>query len=151
MHSAIIAKTDTTHYIPRGAPIKFQIFFIFKKIDRLFRFSKNLACPVGQVCFDLLAWCVAFFHALLMFVFAFLFCFAIFWEFSVSTVLVLFVFIEKLQNEWCSFFCFSELCILNPVFTPIVRNFLCVYFPASLRFGFVYELACFPYFWQSFW
>ena len=51
MHSSIITKIDTTHYIPRGAPSKIQYFFILKKFDRRFLFSRSLACPVGQVCF----------------------------------------------------------------------------------------------------
>ena len=88
IHSAIITKIDITRYIPRGAPIKFQNFFILKNVDRLFRFSKNVVVSVGQVCFGVVwANCVLFWFSFAL-LFAFLFATHFSLEFIFCTALI---------------------------------------------------------------
>ena len=132
---------ERAYYIPRGAPIKIFDFFLFKKFDRQFRFPKNPAVAVGQVCSGLskpagalLRACLSTivlyaFETYVLFVFCFLLC--------VVTSFFRFVFTKLVVH----FFGLFHFCMLLTVWICVVHNQLCTHLLAGLIFVFACAFA----------
>ena len=132
---------ERIYYIPRGCTNQNFRFFLFKKIDQQFRFPKNLAVAVGQVCSGLskpagalLRACLSTivlyaFETYVLFVFCFFFC--------VVTSFFCFVFTKLVVH----FFDLFHFCMLLTVWICVVHNQLCTHLLAGLIFVFVCVFA----------
>ena len=138
------------YYIPRGCTNYNVRFFLFKKFDRQFRFPKNPAVAVGQVCSGLAkpagALLRAWLSTLVLYVFAtyasFVFCFFL----CVFTSFFRLVFTKLVMH----FFWLVSFCILSHVFICAVYNYLFICLLTSFIFVIVCVIALLPHFLHCF-